>query len=293
MFELRFTTHQACMKALMLALEPLEQLILDMDYYDPLLDPLEKARKLTFRCYAEDRTDIEAAKKLLQKQITAFEVIYHDPEIDWVSQSQAGLSPIKAGNWLIHGTHDEPPKGRGRFSLCIDANTAFGTGHHETTRGCLLAWQTVARKKRIAHVLDLGCGSGILALAARLDGARHVIASDIDKTAVTRAILNARKNKIRDIRWLAGQGCMHPCIKQAAPFDLVFANILARPLVELAQELAHISASGGHVILAGFIKSQEKYVLKRYRNAGFFKEFRFILGDWPILILRKRKASAV
>ena len=218
-----------------------------------------------------------------------------DQDKDWVSISQQGLPIVQAGAWQIYGSHDRPKARAARYALNIDANTAFGTGHHETTFGAMLAYQRLNKKQCFENLLDLGCGSGILALLALKAQSRkpRVLGTDIDAQAVERAKLNAKANACGyqnsgATRWVTAAGTRHLAVLSAAPYDLIFANILAGPLYDLAPDIASISTQGTVVILAGFILKQEQQLLARYRSFGFIKEGRSQKGDWPVLTLRKK-----
>ncbi len=285
-------------------LEALEGLVVSQDYYDPLLDPAERAENLELAAYAEDMALAMEALSLLQQQ--GFDAQIEElPDVDWVSQSQAGLPPVQAGPWRLHGSHDEAIIGRRHWQLRIDANTAFGTGHHETTRGCLLAMERIRRKRALGRVMDVGTGTGVLALAAARAGARAVVASDIDPEASRRTILNAQQNAVcaRQVtassvgrasrsaqavmRVTTAAGSAAPAIRSAGPYDVVFANILAAPLLALARDLSGLLAPGGYLILAGLIRPQQQAIEARYRQQGLALEHRSILGDWPTLVFRR------
>ncbi len=282
-------------------LEEIEGLVVSQDFYDPLLDPIERAENLELVAYAEDLALAMEALTLLREQGHSAE-LEELPDIDWVSQTQAGLPPVQAGPWRLHGSHDRAQAGRAHWHLRIDANTAFGTGHHETTRGCLLAMEALRRKRPLGRVLDVGTGTGVLALAAARAGARSVIASDIDPEACRRAKLNAEQNGLRarqvaatardatwgrELRLVTAAGARVPALVSAAPYDLIFANILAGPLIDLAGDLASLMRPGGQLILAGLIQPQRQAVEARYRAQGLRLQDRLHLGDWPTLVFTR------
>ncbi len=207
---------------------------------------------------------------------------------DWVRKSQEGLKPVRAGRLLIttkaHET-DAPP---GALPILIEAGLAFGTGHHATTMGCLLALEWLAKSRAIRNPLDLGCGSGVLGIAAAKLWRCKVWVSDIDPIAVETARANARINDVSPlIKAVTANGVRHPRLVGAGPFDLVSANILARPLVKLAPALAQIAAPGGIVILSGLLKTQENWVRNAYGHQGLALRHRIILDDWSTLILAR------
>ena len=207
-------------------------------------------------------------------------------QADWVAKSLAGLHPVPAGRFVVHGRHDRRRVPSGAIGIEIEAGLAFGTGHHATTRGCLLLLDRVARSRRSRKVLDLGCGSGVLAIAAAKQLKTRVIASDIDPTAVTVARDNARLNGVAPlVAVVEAIGLDHPTIRARAPFDLVFANILAAPLVALARPLAGALAPGGHLILSGLLESQAMRVLAAYRARDLLPTARLALEGWASLLL--------
>ena len=207
-------------------------------------------------------------------------------QADWVAKSLAGLHPVPAGRFVVHGRHDRRRVPSGAIGIEIEAGLAFGTGHHATTRGCLLLLDRVVRSRRPRKVLDLGCGSGVLAIAAAKQLKTRVIASDIDPTAVTVARDNVRLNGVAPlVAVVEAIGLDHPTIRARAPFDLVFANILAAPLVALARPLAGALAPGGHLILSGLLESQAMRVLAAYRARGLLPTARLALEGWARLLL--------
>jgi ribosomal protein L11 methyltransferase len=209
-------------------------------------------------------------------------------DADWVRRSLEGLPPVPAGRFCLYGSHDRhrrPPSG---VAIEIDAGTAFGTGHHATTRGCLLALDRLVRQRRFAQVLDVGCGSGVLAIAAALAmPTATVVAGDIDPEAVRVTRLNARLNSARLIA-VAAAGAASPVIRRHAPYDLVLANILARPLMALAHPLMALAAPGARIVLSGLLTPQERMVEAAWKTAGAVIVERLRLDGWSTLILARR-----
>ena len=207
---------------------------------------------------------------------------------DWVKKSLAGLKPIDAGCFAVHGAHDRDKIPAHRIGIEIEAALAFGTGHHGTTRGCLLALDAVARQRRPRCVLDIGTGSGVLAIAAAKRLRTSVLASDVDPQAVTAARENARRNRAATlIEFVRASGLSARRFRDKAPFDLVLANILLAPLKRLAAPAAHLIAPGGHVVLSGLLPSHAAAALSAYGAQGMRLKRRIDLEGWVTLILRR------
>ncbi len=205
---------------------------------------------------------------------------------DWVARSQSDLAPIIAGRFFIHGSHDRPRRPAGGTSVEIDAAQAFGTGHHATTRGCLIALDRILKQARPQSFLDLGCGSGILAIAAARSTRRPVVAADIDPVAVRIAAENATANTVGgELCTFEAAGTKHREIMSRAPYDVVFANILARPLEMLAPEISSVLALRGRAILSGLTPDQEARVLSAYLAQGLRLEQRLRVDGWSCLTL--------
>lgn len=209
------------------------------------------------------------------------------PDANWVAISQAALPPVAAGRFVVHGSHDTPRIGRRQNAILIDAGEAFGTAHHATTEGCLEAIDRVTRRRRYGRVLDLGCGSGVLAIAAsRALPHAHMIASDIDPVATDVARANIRANGASGrIEVVTAIGFEHPKLRPAHQFDLIIANILAAPLILLAPRMRAALEPGGTVILSGLLSTQAAEVIAAYRAQGFRVAARRDLAGWSTLTL--------
>jgi ribosomal protein L11 methyltransferase len=207
-------------------------------------------------------------------------------DADWLAMALSGLPPVRAGRFFIFGMHDRGRIPSSAVDLRIEAGAAFGTGHHGTTVGCLLAYDRLLRRHRFGRVLDVGTGTGVLAIAAARTGARVAVGTDIDPVSVLIARENARVNHARGRFALAGD-LDHPLVRGSAPYDLVFANILARPLVILSQAIKGALKPGGIVILSGLLHSQSRFVLAAYRSRGFRLERRLRRDAWATLVLRR------
>jgi ribosomal protein L11 methyltransferase len=210
---------------------------------------------------------------------------------NWVAEAESLRGPVRAGRFLVHGRHDRGKVPPGRFTLEIDAGLAFGTAHHATTRGCLIALDRLLKRERPAQVLDIGTGTGILAIAAAkaLDG--PVIASDMDPVAVAVAAENASRNGVRPrILVVKAEGLAHPALRRAKA-DILFANILLGPLLELAPAFARALRPGGGCVLSGILDTQARQVEARFRALGFRLDSRILLGGWTTLLLRRGSTS--
>jgi ribosomal protein L11 methyltransferase len=227
---------------------------------------------------------------------------------DWVAASLEGLAPVEAGRFLVHGRHDRARLQANRIGIEIEAALAFGTGHHGTTRGCLLALDGLLRGHSATHkppslsapggererkkgglrVLDVGTGTGVLAIAAAKALHRRVLASDIDPRAVMVARENARLNGAAPlIDFIHAAGLDARRFRARGPFDLILANILLGPLVQLAPRMARLLAPGGRVVLSGLLNSQAQAALVAYRGQGLRLERRILLEGWTTLVLRR------
>ncbi|MDX3925094.1 MAG: 50S ribosomal protein L11 methyltransferase [Shinella sp.] len=211
------------------------------------------------------------------------------PDVDWIAKSLEGLQPVRAGRFVVHGSHDRGRARPGEIAIEIDAGQAFGTGHHGTTAGCLEVIERVMRSRKIVKVLDLGTGSGVLAIAARKLSPVQVLATDIDPVATKVARENVRKNGIAaGIALETAPGFHSTAFSRHGPFDLVIANILARPLMRMAPELvAHLNP-GGQIVLSGILASQRWKVLAAY-NAQKMRHVRTIWREgWVTIHLDRR-----
>ena len=210
------------------------------------------------------------------------------PESDWVANSLAGLAPVRAGRFLIHGAHDRSRVRSNDLAIEIEAALAFGTGHHGTTRGCLLHFVRVLKRRRPRKVLDVGCGTGVLAMAAAKALHRPVALGDLDPVAVAVARENARLNGLATLcRPIVSRGVENRDLRAGRPFDLIFANILAKPLRRLAPSLAAILSVDGDAILSGLLAADVSGVLSAWAGQGLHLVDRLDLEGWASLRLRK------
>ncbi|SLN37519.1 50S ribosomal protein L11 methyltransferase [Oceanibacterium hippocampi] len=279
------TTHELIVNGARLVIDRLG------DFFDAFADAVvtrERAgedSEWELRAYFETPPDAAALERLLDG--LEYRIGPLTPQ-DWVSMSRAGLIPVQAGRYYLHGSHDPVSSNPGAVDLLIDAGQAFGTGHHQTTRGCLQALDRLFKEREFSRPYDLGCGSGVLAMAAAHVLRRPVMASDIDARSVAVAAGNARLNHLqRYLSLFVADGPAHPSIRAGGPYDLITANILARPLIRLAPAVAGLMAPGGRLVLAGLLDWQEAQVRSAYRLQGLRLVRRHRVGQWPTLVLGK------
>jgi ribosomal protein L11 methyltransferase len=224
-------------------------------YYDPMPEPAALGQALQVAC------------DCVVPELRIEDV----PLENWVRLSQEALPPVVAGRFTVHGSHDRYRVPRGPNSILIDAGEAFGTAHHATTQGCLAAIDRVTRRRPYRRVLDLGCGSGVLAIAvARIAPKACILASDLDAQSVVVARDNMRANGVaKRITAVVAGGLDHPRLRTAAPYDLLIANILAAPLIILSKSLGRATAHGGTLILSGLLNAQAPQVTAAYVASGF------------------------
>ena len=211
------------------------------------------------------------------------------PETDWVAKVRRELAPVEAGRFFLYGSHDADKVPGDVMPLLIEASMAFGTGHHGTTKGCLVAFdRLLSQAPPPARVADVGAGTAVLAMAAALAGCRDIVAGDIDPVAVEVALANVEANGlVGRVLCVEAAGFDHPAFDAVTPADLVFANILKGPLVDLAPEMARRVAPGGHAILSGLLIEQGASVDEVYSRHGFNQVHRDDIGDWTCLTMCK------
>ncbi len=226
----------------------------------------------------------------LRKALERFDALKVTTEVladaDWLAMALSGLPPVRAGRFFIYGVHDRGRTPVNTVNLRIEAGAAFGTGHHGTTVGCLLAYDRLLKAHRFARVLDVGAGTGVLAIAASRTGTRTAVGTDIDRVSVRISKENARVNRTR-ARFVHASGLAHRRVREAAPYDLVFANILARPLVYLSRDIHGALKPGGLAILSGLLRTQERTVRAAYLSKGFRVVRRIHRDAWATLVLQR------
>ena len=232
------------------------------------------------------REEADGLKARLAAQPGLIVTVEDLADADWLAMSLSGLPPVRAGRFFVYGAHDRGQVPANAVALRIEAGAAFGTGHHGTTVGCLQAWNDLINARRFDKVLDVGAGTGVLAIAAARTGARLARGTDIDAPSVRIARENATLNGAR-AEFVHASGLGHQRVRSAAPYDLVFANILAPPLVALAQDIRGALRPGGVAILSGLLRTQERRVLAAYRSRGFRLLRRIHRDAWATLVIQR------
>lgn len=247
--------------------------------------------RLTWRldAYAENERAGRACVEVINKTAPDLNpVLEAMAERDWVALSLEGLPPVRAGRFFVAGSHALTRSAPGKTAILIEAGPAFGTGHHGTTLGCLLGYEHILKSTRPRKVLDVGTGSGVLGIAAVKTGAQRVIGTEIDRDSVRVANENAQKNALgRRFKAYQTKGRTSQIIQADAPYDLIFANILATPLIGLSRSLIPLMERGGHIILSGLLTRQEPLVRAAYTGRGLSLIKRIRKDGWSTLVLRK------
>jgi ribosomal protein L11 methyltransferase len=208
-------------------------------------------------------------------------------DADWLALALSGLPPVRAGRFFVFGAHDRGRIPANAVGLRIEAGAAFGTGHHGTTLGCLVAYDALLKRRGYRRVLDVGTGTGVLAIAAARTGSARAVGTDIDPVSARIARENAGLNHAR-ARFVRADGLAHRLVAADAPYDLLFANILARPLVRLAPGIRRALKPGGTAILSGLLRSQQRFVFAAYLSRGFRLKRRVLRDAWATLVLERR-----
>jgi ribosomal protein L11 methyltransferase len=232
----------------------------------------------------------EDESEALQTLLAGFEelVVSTDAlaDADWLAMALSGLPPVRAGRFFVYGIHDRGKRPISTINLRIEAGAAFGTGHHGTTVGCLWAYNDLLKKQRFGRVLDVGAGTGVLAIAAAKTGTKFAVGTDIDAISVRISNENAKLNGAK-ARFVWANGLDHKDVRRDAPYDLVFANILARPLVGLSGSVKGALKPKGLVILSGLLRTQERFVKAAYLSKGFRVVRRIHRDAWCTLVMQR------
>lgn len=231
----------------------------------------------------------EALKNALPFQLPACEQ-ENVPDENWVAISQAALPPVRASRFTIFGSHDRARIAEGPNTILIDAGEAFGTAHHPTTFGCLEAIDRLTRRRHYPNCLDLGCGSGILAIAlARVQRQTKILATDIDPQSINVAQANFALNRVsHSVSTVVASGLDNETLRQRAPYDLIIANILAGPLLSLANQIRAVSKPGTILVLSGILKEQAAAIIAAYGAQHFSLDRRRQIEEWVTLTFRRR-----
>jgi len=244
-----------------------------------------------FEATCEDQPDVEAFNAIARDVLggdVSFSVETIDPTVNWVAKSLEGLKPVIAGGFFVYGSHEESVPSAGLTPIRVDAAQAFGTGHHETTTGCLEAIDRVLKRRRYSRMLDVGTGTGVLAIALAKRTRLPVLATDIDPIAVTTTVQNAQDNGVANfVIALEATGLDHRTISSGAPYDLIVANILAGPLVSLAPAMRKVIEIGGTIILSGILNTQANRVISAYGLQRIVLKQRIEKKEWTTLVLER------
>ena len=244
-----------------------------------------------FEATCSEAPDLDSFSELARTTLggnVQFSLDAIDPAVNWVAKSLEGLQPVTAGGFYVHGSHESGPIPAGVTPIRIDAALAFGTGHHETTTGCLEAIDRALKRRRFRSMIDVGTGTGVLAIALAKRTHLPVLATDIDPVAVRTAAENARDNGVgRQIIAIEATGLDHRQIATGAPYDLIVANILAGPLAALAPGMGRIAEHGATVILSGILVHQAPRVVSAYARQSIVLRHKLIKKEWATLILEK------
>ncbi len=276
--------------------ERLSTLLADMDPSPAAAVSTEEVTRTQWRldAFCHDNEDAEACATIIETDAPGLSASCEALEDkDWVAESLKGLPAVVAGPYYVAGAHELGRLNSGKIPVWIEAGPAFGTGHHGTTKGCLEALARINRRHPIGKVLDIGTGSGVLAIAAMKSGGTLALASDIDAESVRIAKINAHNNRMdRRLHLFTANGARNSFIQKTGPYDLVMANILARPLIGLSKDLTALTRHGGHIILSGLLRHQEPLVRLAFSGRGLTLIERTRLGAWSTLVFRKPKPSA-
>ncbi len=255
-------------------------------------EDLDNPGNWTVSVYCETQDASEQAERLsavLKSEGHAFKIMREDiPDTDWVEATLRELVPVRAGNFVVHGAHDKHVPRPHEVAIQIDAGLAFGTGHHGTTAGCLDMLTRISKRSKFHNILDLGTGSGVLAIALAKTQIAHVMATDIDPVSVETARVNAHINQAHtNIECITATGFAHRRFSEQGPYDLIVANILANPLKAMAHDISRHLTGNADLVLSGLLPHQRASILATFRVHGMIHEFTHIRDGWLTLVLKK------
>lgn len=253
---------------------------------------VDDGRTWSLEVYFAHQPDEKAVRELLAAvagpALAASAEFARIEQKDWVASSLAGLAPVRAGRFVVHGSHDRAKLGSNDIGIEIEAALAFGTGHHGTTRGCLLHFDRLLKRRRPHRILDVGTGTGLLAIAAARSLRQQVAAGDIDPISTVTARANAIANRAGAyVRPVTASGVRHPDLVREGAYDLIFANILARPLMRLSASIGSVASPNADLILSGLLPRDVNGILSTYRLQGFRLMDRLDLEGWVSLRLKR------
>lgn len=254
------------------------------------IDEAKNIHEVSVYAEASDENDVRSRFESKSQELGLSDSIETEilPDIDWVAKSLEGLKPVRAGRFLVHGSHDRDKRRTGDLTIEIEAGLAFGTGHHGTTAGCLELIDRVVRREHPRNALDLGTGSAVLAIGVAKLARIPVLATDIDPVATMVAAENARLNGVAGfVDCRTATGFHHRAFAAYGPFDLIVANILAKPLMRLAPQMARQVAPGGSIILSGVLERQRDAVLSAYVGQHFRHIATIHRGEWVAMHLKR------
>lgn len=288
LFQVKISTDKALGATIMVLLENSYPEPLSVSHYE------QEDKSWALTLLYDSPVELKQLEKLINENLEIKSDCYEIKplpvaDIDWVAHVQSELKPVRAGRFFIHGSHDREKATCETNAIEIDAAQAFGTAHHGTTKGCLSAIDQLSQTQSPANILDLGTGSGILAIAAQMVWPdAKLLATDIDPIAIEVAKSNCTLNNQVKIKTLCAEGVDDPTIKQSGPYDLLIANILAKPLIEVAPAIRPLLASNGILLLSGILETQGDDVTNAYTREGLIHKRTDQFDEWVTILFKER-----